>query len=636
MVFLLLLGCAEEEKSGPQFDVDPVNRPMEVDRIVIVPNSEITSDSFLQCLPTISGADLATLQISYQWNNLTQETVLGEEYSLQLTTAKVRAGDVVECRIFAVDAMDDQAEGAEEIVVAKSNWYMGDMERSWSGERTGDLLGAQIASLGDFNGDSYTDFVFSAPKYSSTHIESGAVYLFTGIGEGLESAHIKIEGEKIKEQLSNASFSGDIDGDGLNDLLFSSVNNDDAGIDAGKVYLYFAETIFSGGQLDPLAADKILLGAQPGELFGSTLLGLGDMNDDGHSEFVVGAPNNDENGYESGRVALYSGRHLKEGSNEPRFVFHGSGAQDHLGYSFGSMKDVDGDGRPEMWITAVGGMSTQAKIYLFYGVQLNQLDLFLTDASMVLVSESPGDFAGHVLESADVNMDGFAELLIGAPYHSDYQYQAGAAYLLSGRQIAQGELSLSEAAVKFNGEYADDRAGSSVGLLQDRTGDGASEVLIASPGASEAQMRSGKVYLMDSEIFVHEGDFARPPVEEESPESTDSGGAESDTAESGSESENTEDNTQEERTQEDSGAQQDDSIPQDERSSQDSSQLEINLGEASIRFLGQQAYDQLGTDMAVLGDIDNDGIEDFLLAAPSSNTNGSDAGTVYLILGGSL
>ena len=52
--------------------------------------------------------------------------------------------------------------------------------------------------------------------------------------------------------------------------------------------------------------------------------------------------------------------------------------------------------------------------------------------------------------------------------------------------------------------------------------------------------------------------------------------------------------------------------------------------------MGQNAYDQLGTDIAVLGDIDNDGIEDFLLAAPSSNTNGSDSGSVYLILGGAL
>ena len=59
---------------------------------------------------------------------------------------------------------------------------------------------------------------------------------------------------------------------------------------------------------------------------------------------------------------------------------------------------------------------------------------------MVLVSESAGDFAGHVLESADVNMDGLSELLIGAPYHSDAQYQAGAAYLLSGRQLVDGEL----------------------------------------------------------------------------------------------------------------------------------------------------------------------------------------------------
>ena len=206
------------------------------------------------------------------------------------------------------------------------------------------------------------------------------MYLFTGIGDGLESAHIKIEGEKIKEHLSNASFAGDVDGDGLNDLLLSAVDNDDAGIDAGKVYLYFAESIFDGGELEPQAADKTL-GEQPGEHFGSTMLGLGDMNDDGHSEFIVGAPSNKDNGYEAGRVALYSGRHLKEGSNEPRFVFYGSSAQDHLGYSFGSMKDVDGDGRP-------GGVDLcgwqygkgRKKIYLFYGVQLNQLELFLTDA----------------------------------------------------------------------------------------------------------------------------------------------------------------------------------------------------------------------------------------------------------------
>ena len=60
-IFLsFFLGCGEEVDTGPQFKIVQSIFPLEIKKIVIFPSQDISTDSYLQCLPTISGADTAT------------------------------------------------------------------------------------------------------------------------------------------------------------------------------------------------------------------------------------------------------------------------------------------------------------------------------------------------------------------------------------------------------------------------------------------------------------------------------------------------------------------------------------------------------------------------------------------------
>ena len=190
--FHILFACEEEVDTGPQFKIDPVNLPIEVEKIVIFPNQDISTDSYLQCLPTISGADTNTMEITYTWKTQ-DEAVLGNEYYLQLSSDLVRAGDIVTCQISVVDGMGDSGENDVSVTVERANWHMEDMEHAFLGERAGDALGTHVASIGDASGDGDDDFLLSAPKSDRNYIEAGVVYLFHNIEGDTESAHAIIQ-----------------------------------------------------------------------------------------------------------------------------------------------------------------------------------------------------------------------------------------------------------------------------------------------------------------------------------------------------------------------------------------------------------------------------------------------------------
>ena len=146
-IFLsFFLGCGEEVDTGPQFKIDPVNLPIEIEKIVIFPSQDISTDSYLQCLPTISGADTATLEISYTWKTQNEE-ILGDQYYLQLSSDIVRSGDTVICQVSALDGTGDSGEGQNEVLVEKAIWHMEDIEYSFVGENAGDALGTHVASI---------------------------------------------------------------------------------------------------------------------------------------------------------------------------------------------------------------------------------------------------------------------------------------------------------------------------------------------------------------------------------------------------------------------------------------------------------------------------------------------------------
>ena len=576
-VSFLFLACGEEVDTGPQFKIDPVNLPIEIERVVIFPNQDISTDSYLQCLPTISGADTSTMQITYQWK--TQDgSILGDQYSLQLSSDIVRTEDSVTCYISVVDATGDSGEGQSSVVVERAIWHMENMDYAFLGERAGDALGKQIASIGDSSGDGDDDFLLSAPKSDRNFIEAGAVYLFQNIEGETKNAHAIIEGTRIKDHLGQGSYAGDLDGDGLNDIMMSSPDNDENGVDSGAVYIFYASTLIDGGLFQAQDADRILYGSDHNEHFGTKILGLDDLNDDGYGELIVGIPDSKTNGFSSGRIEIFSGRTIlndideENAENEaiqPLFVIDGEGAQSNLGTNFASFPDLDGDNRQEFWVVAGGGSTKEAKMYLFLGVQLNQESLSLDDAFAVVRADSMGDGAMTAIATGDLDDDGYGDIVIGSPYDSEVAYHTGRVSVIMGDQIVNGgEILLSDAYASILGEEVDDNMGSAVCILNDSDENGARELFVSAPGSSQKAIQTGKAYVVPSDMYM-------------------AGGVSS-------------------------------------------------LDAIKIGLYGEISYDRLGEQITTIKDIDRDGFWDVLLSAPSSNSNGSDAGKVYFVSLGAL
>jgi hypothetical protein len=208
------------------------------------------------------------------------------------------------------------------------------------------------------------------------------------------------------------------------------------------------------------------------------LVGLGDLNGDGHGDFAIGAPRGAGNG-SFGMVTIRSGF---DGSLLNQWV---SGfTYDYFGAAIACAGDVNADGVNDLIVGASGSQSKSAFVYSG------------SDFSLLHhIHEQPGDiFFGEAVGAAgDVNQDGFDDFIVGAPGSTYWSSTfVGAVYVFSG---VDGSLLRS-----YSGPHARSRFGCSVAAMQDLNGDGYPEMVIGADhmeiagmqNAGAASLHSGK------------------------------------------------------------------------------------------------------------------------------------------------
>ncbi len=266
----------------------------------------------------------------------------------------------------------------------------------WSGVE-GSRWGAAVAVVGDADGDGVGDVAVGAPGHGEGGSETGLVRLFSGLGGDLlwERA-----GDAAGLQLGSAlSAVGDLDGDGRADVL-AGAPQDGAAPGAGQAWA------LSGADGSVLAAWH---GAVVGDRFGLAVAGPGDLDEDGLPDVAVGAPLAD---------GAYSGAGLLQvlpGAGGPSlFALEGSGKETHLGWAIAATGDVDADGLPDLAVGEPGGKSAGGP---FTSPQGFAHVLGPTGSPMhFLVGGAGGSLFGAALSRAgDVDGDGHADVLVGAP-----------------------------------------------------------------------------------------------------------------------------------------------------------------------------------------------------------------------------
>lgn len=327
--------------------------------------------------------------------------------------------------------------------------------REWDGESAGDQFGWIARDAGDVDGDGVHDVVTSAPTSGAGGPSAGRVYVYSTKTGALVW---KADGH-AKDQLGiGIEAAGDTNRDGIPDVIASAPG-------AGKAYVYSGR---DGRVLLTLTAEHA------DDAFGRHVDGVGDVNGDGYADLFVGAPNNSANGKGAGRAYIYSG---KEG--RVLLTLTGERAGDGFGSAVAGRTD---HGHVTLVVGAPkGGPRRTGRIYVYRALS--------TSPSFTFDSDDTGRALGGMFVSVpgDEDGDGIADV-----YASDWQNAAqgpgtGRVYVYSGRD--------GHRLFAWTGATQGEGFGTSPSTAGDVDGDGTPDFIVGAWQFGGAAVGAGKAYL---------------------------------------------------------------------------------------------------------------------------------------------
>ena len=391
---------------------------------------------------------------------------------------------------------------------------------------------------------------------------------------------------------ASVSLAGDINGDGIDDLLIGAPNAATAGVSVGAGYLLFGTDQGPPNQLNlsTLSGAKgtVINGESVFDAAGVSVSAAGDFNGDGIDDLVIGASGASPNvGYSGASYVVFgddqglpSPLNLSEIDGSNGVVFNGVGAYDESGASVSAAGDINGDGIADLVIGAPYANGGNGAAYVVFGsdqqwtspVDLSGLDG--SDGFRINSAGSSDTLGVSVSAAGDINGDGIDDLLIGATLAGSPGAYNGASYVVFGSTEAwSSAFNLSALdgnnGVLFNGVSPGDEAGASVSAAGDVNGDGLDDLIIGAPLADPNGDDSGSVYV----VFGNDQSWSSP----------------------------------------------------------------FNLsgldGNNGFVLNGVNADDRAGAAVSFAGDFNTDGITDLMIGAPRADPNGADSGASYVVFG---
>jgi Ca2+-binding RTX toxin-like protein len=407
-----------------------------------------------------------------------------------------------------------------------------------------DRSGRSVSSAGDINGDGIDDLIigaFGANPNGNTF--AGASYVVFG-GNGVGSSSnlnlsalngsngFVINGIAAFDRLGiSVSSAGDINGDGIDDLMIGAFGADPNGNTfAGASYVVFGGNgVGSSSNLNLSALSGsngfVINGIAASDFSGISVSSAGDINGDGIDDLIVGAYRADPNGNSAAGASyvVFGGSgvgssgsfNLSALNGSNGFVINGIAANDRSGVSVSSAGDINGDGIDDLIIGASaadpnGNTFAGASYVVFGGSGVGSsgsLNLSTLNGSngFVINGIAAGDGSGGSVSSAgDINGDGIDDLIIGASAADpNGNSAAGASYVVFGGSGVGSSGSLNLSALNgsngfvINGIDAYDRSGISVSSAGDINGDGIDDLMIGADGADpNGNLYAGASYVV--------------------------------------------------------------------------------------------------------------------------------------------
>lgn len=347
---------------------------------------------------------------------------------------------------------------------------------------------------GDADGDGVEDLVVGRGESLVPGVGSeGAVYLLAGGAALAEAASLidaraEIAGQ-YADDLVRFGALGDLDGDGLADLIAGASQADDgswewSGSGCVSIWLEGGPT----GARTIVDADDRIFGTWFELGLGATLAS-GDLDGDGYADLLVGAPE-----WETalGVVAVVPGDGAGDWPHQieaaATTLVYGSAEASSLGLDPPCAPgDLDADGARDL----VLGSSASGGVWLWSGVPAGVTGPGSADVHIV---GEPGSFGAALACDGDLDGDGADDLLVGDPLADG----VGAVHRFLSPLGGAATLTPGDADGRERGDAAGDQLGAAVLALGDPDGDGVESFAVGAPGADAGAADAGAVYLFSA------------------------------------------------------------------------------------------------------------------------------------------
>jgi hypothetical protein len=256
----------------------------------------------------------------------------------------------------------------------------------------GGFFGRSVSGAGDVNNDTYDDVIVGTLYEDGGAGAAGSTYIFSGNGGGLLYALVSPNPEVSGRFGYSVSGAGDVNNDMYDDVIVGAYQEDGGDYDAGRAYVFSGN---GGGLLYTLVSPR----PEGAGRFGRSVSGAGDVNNDTYDDVIVGADQEDVGAYNAGRAYIFSGN---GGGLLHSLVSPNPGMNDIFGCSVSGAGDVNNDTYADVIVGACVEdieFANDGCAYVFDGVQV-PVELALFEAEAVV---GQGVLLKWVTESEEEN-----------------------------------------------------------------------------------------------------------------------------------------------------------------------------------------------------------------------------------------